>query len=250
MVTIVVNDEHQVEIELVIFDKDGTLISHAHYIPIMETRARIIAQALDLSQEVERGLLEVLGVDPVRKFIIPQGKIYTSRRDTFREVVQFLGIEGIKKKLAGEAARMGFTDADKEVKLEEHVKPIQGALKLLQALDQAGVMTAVCTHDISRAAKLHLQATNMLPYISRIIGLESRSIHRAKPAPDMLEAIIQDSEANARKAIMVGDADIDMQAGKAAGVGFCIGVLSGQSTKEEFYSADAIISSVGDLRLL
>lgn len=250
MATIAVTDDQQVEAELVIFDKDGTLISHHHYIPIMETRARIIAQTLNLSQEVERGLLEVLGVDPQRKIIIPQGNIFASRRDTFRQVVQFLGIEGIKKKVAGEAARIGFKDADKEVNLEEYIKPIHGAIELLQALDKTGTKTAVCTHDISRAAKLHLEAVSMLPYITKVIGLEAKSKMRAKPAPDMLKTAIQELGVPANKAIMIGDADTDMQAGKAAGVNLCIAVLSGQSAEEEFYSADVVIESVGNLKVL
>ncbi|MHA2498896.1 MAG: HAD family hydrolase [Candidatus Hodarchaeales archaeon] len=250
MVVIAVNDEQQMETELVIFDKDGTLISHQHYIPIMEARARIIAQTLDLSQEVEKGLLEVLGVDPERKFIMPQGNIYTPRRDTFREVVQFLGIEGIKKKIAGEAARIGFKDADKEVKMEEHVKSIPGATDLLQALAEAEVKIAVCTHDISQAAKLHLRATNLLPYITKVIGLDPKSGLRAKPAPDMLERASRECRVATSKGIMVGDAEIDMQAGKAAKAGLCIGVLTGQTSKEEFYSADVIIESVGQIKVL
>jgi len=250
MALLELDDEQQVETDLVIFDKDGTLISHDHYIPIMQARARIIAQSLDLSQEVERGLLEMLGVDPQRKAIIPQGNIYTPRRDVFRQVVQFLGIEGIKSKVAGEATRMGFKDADTEVQLEKHVKPIHGTLELLQALHQAGVKTAVCTHDTSRAAKKHLKAANLYEFITCVLGLDPGSKLRAKPAPDMINSICKQFKTPTTKALFVGDTDMDMQAGKAAGVALCIGVLSGQSTAEEFFSADLVIESVIGMKVL
>jgi phosphoglycolate phosphatase-like HAD superfamily hydrolase len=66
----------------------------------------------------------------------------------------------------------------------------------------------------------------------------------------MLEMAFRECGVAADKGIMVGDAEIDMQAGKAAKIPLCIGVLTGQTSKEEFYSADVVIESVGQIKVL
>ncbi len=249
MAKLLIEDEKEIETELILFDKDGTLITHHHYIPIMKKRAQILSQSLKLSQEVEKGLIELMGVDIDRDIVIPQGSIYSPRRDVFREVIQFLGIEGVKPKVAGEAARMAFKDADKEVKLEEHVRAIEGTLQLFQVLKSKGVKIAVCTHDTSHSAKRHLKAVNLASYVDLFVGLDPGSKLRAKPAPDMLQFACKNLKILSTKAIMIGDTDLDMQAGKGAAVASCIGVLSGQSGREELFSADYILESIGKLNV-
>jgi|SRR6516164_2151209 phosphoglycolate phosphatase-like HAD superfamily hydrolase len=74
----------------------------------------------------------------------------------------------------------------------------------------------------------------------------------SKPAPDGLLHIARTLGVAANRLAMVGDTEIDMLAGRSAGVGLVIGVLSGLGTADHLAPlADAVVPdihalSVGD----
>ena len=73
---------------------------------------------------------------------------------------------------------------------------------------------------------------------------------RGRPTPDMILLCALRSRVSAVQAIMVvGDTASDMQAGRRAGVGQCVGVLSGTDNEERLLDsgADRVVDSVVEL---
>jgi phosphonatase-like hydrolase len=76
---------------------------------------------------------------------------------------------------------------------------------------------------------------------------------RGRPAPDMILLCALRSRVSAVQTIMVvGDTASDMQAGRRAGVGQCVGVLSGTDNEARLLEsgADSVLDSVVDLTRL
>jgi phosphonatase-like hydrolase len=73
---------------------------------------------------------------------------------------------------------------------------------------------------------------------------------RGRPAPDMVLLCALKSRVSAVQTIMiVGDTASDMQAGRRAGVGQCVGVLTGTDEQPRLLAsgADLVVESVADL---
>ena len=73
-----------------------------------------------------------------------------------------------------------------------------------------------------------------------------------KPHPEMVEQILEALNISAAKTTLVGDSIVDMQMGKAAGVGLAVSVTeSGIATKEDLTShSDVVLDSVRSIRIL
>ena len=76
---------------------------------------------------------------------------------------------------------------------------------------------------------------------------------RGRPAPDMLlQCLIRLQGYDTKSLVVVGDTASDMQAGKRAGAGLCVGVLTGTDSSARLVEngADHVIDSVADLMAL
>ena len=69
-----------------------------------------------------------------------------------------------------------------------------------------------------------------------------------KPAPDMVLAICDRVGVAPARTAVVGDSVADLAMGRAAGVGRCIGVLTGVGTADDLAPhADVTLASIADL---
>ena len=74
------------------------------------------------------------------------------------------------------------------------------------------------------------------------------SVSRAKPAGDMVHAFCKACGLRPSEVAVIGDNLHDMEMGHDAGAGLVIGVLSGNSSREDFGTiADVVLESVADL---
>lgn len=115
--------------------------------------------------------------------------------------------------------------------LKSGTKFLPGAKKLLEGLKKDGYTLAVATNRTSRFTHVilkHLKIADSFDYI--VCGDE---VKRAKPEPDMLQMILKRSGIRVEQVVYVGDMMIDVQAGVAAGIK-TIAVLTGSCGKEDF----------------
>lgn len=244
------------DLELVILDKDGTIIDIHHYWGFMITkRADLIIKtwlpAYEKKEDVRNHLIDSMGIDLVTCRMKPEGPIGIKPRPYIVSIV--------KKALATH----GANKTEKEIEAifkkvdaitSNDILPLLRLLPFVEIfLDQCmknNVKLAVATNDISSRAEMALKALCIDQYFDTVIGGDQ--VSQVKPSSDMVDKIIEVSGVNKKNTVMIGDHPVDVQMGINSGLGCCIGVLTGLANPEEFssYINCHVINSFSALRLI
>ena len=124
--------------------------------------------------------------------------------------------------------------------------PVPGLTSTLAALQTAGYAMGVATSDGTAAARAAIEALGLGQYLPHIFGYDS--VPRPKPAPDIVHAFSGVTGVPAGEIVVIGDNPHDMEMARNAGAGAAVGVLTGNSTRDDFATiADAVLESVCDL---
>jgi len=221
------------DIDLVIFDKDGTLIELYHYwSQMVALRARLICEALELGGEHEAGLRWALGVDEKTGRLRPEGPVGLKKREiVLKAATDYLN--GIGERDTLRLCEQAFERAD-EISIEDLswlIRPIRGAVSLMGTLRDRGCRVALATVDVSRRARLAMDYMGVSNMLDLVVGGEE--VFCSKPDPEMIHLILDRLEVDRSQAVMVGDALNDVQMGLNAGLKASIGVLTGFATAEQ-----------------
>jgi phosphoglycolate phosphatase len=206
-------------IELVIFDKDGTLIDfHA-----MWGRR---ALGVDASGRVlAHGALAAMPMARIRELIV--------------ELLRELGSS------AAEAER-AVTSAWRPPDPLALAHPLADLRALFSMLRGAGRRIAVATSDDRQPTVATLDGLGLSGLIDGIVCADDGIA--VKPAPDMVLHLCRTLGVPPSRAAVIGDTPADLLMGLAAGVGRRIGVLSGVGTRRDLAPlADAILPSISSL---
>lgn len=198
----------------VIFDLDGTLVD-ANML-----HARAFAHAFE-----EMGYR--VGVDRLAREI--------GRGGTWI-VPEVLGREAELRH--GDAIREGHDARYHQLIEEEGVSLFPGVPKLLEALQERGLKTAIAT-GAKRAAVEKVMRHCEVDLTEQVDFLVTDTdVERSKPHPDTVLAAIRKLEVSPAECTMVGDAIWDAQAARRAGVTM-IGMLTGDYSVDELQAAGA-----------
>jgi phosphoglycolate phosphatase len=233
-----------------IFDKDGTLLSHDHFIPIMEKRIELLTEMFNLSKDDISKLTRILGLDPDTKKIIPHGTMFIARADTKLLVEAFLTDKGFNFSKVKQQVSKVFFDADELVELKNYIKPFPDVPEFLKKFKSHDVKIAVATHDTTAAALKHLSLADLNQYLDLIIGLDYHESVQHKPSPTMLEIACNEFNLKPSDAVVVGDSINDVLMGKNGGAGLSVAVLTGEHQIDDFKDYDAIISTLSQIEIL
>ncbi len=113
---------------------------------------------------------------------------------------------------------------------EDDTKPYEGVMELLQACRERGIQTAVVSNKADFATQ-KLVKRYFGELILLAVGENEEGGIRKKPAPDSLLAVMERLGANKKETVYVGDAEVDIQTAKNAGVD-CISVTWGFKDRE------------------
>jgi len=235
------------DIELVCFDKDGTLITFNMYIPVMEKRAELLLEKYHLKEENRNDILELMGLHPETHEIISGGAIHIERIEIINRTREYLRRLSINSTVE-EVAEI-FDEVDSLVDFTKNVETIEGVNKVLQEFKKANVKILLVTHDSTEPAQKQLMSVGLFHFFDLVLGLDLDSPYLGKPAPDMLQYGCKILEADVTKSIVIGDDEIDMLMGRNAGALCCIGVLTGKSEAKDLKNADVIVESVADIKV-
>jgi phosphoglycolate phosphatase len=257
--------EKTFDTELIIFDKDGTLMDFKKvWIPILRKRTELILASLDPGlpkKKIKKEIYRILGVniksinsevpvsiDPKVSIDTYGPFIYTSRREDLiitASVLYRFGIPWQKAKtIAQDSAEKVEAMIDRTA-----LAAIPGTVKkTLMHLHDKGISLALATADHSKNTHNILKTSGIDGLFDYVIC--SDMVKADKPDPEMLEKIISELKADRKKVIFVGDAITDMEMGKRAGIGLVVGVLEyGIAKKEDLMQhADVVIDSLRDIR--
>jgi phosphoglycolate phosphatase len=121
---------------------------------------------------------------------------------------------------------------------------LPGAVAALQTLRQRGFKVGVVTRNSASAVR------TICPLIDSLcdVFLPREAVRFVKPHPEHLQCALEGLRISAHQAMMVGDAPIDIAAGKALGLK-TIAVLTGGHRPEALLASqpDLILDSVADL---
>jgi phosphoglycolate phosphatase len=220
-------------IQLVIFDKDGTIMELYHYwSQMIGLRARLLCRKLGLDQGHEAQLLYVMGVDRQAGRLRPEGPVGLKKREiVLQAAVDYLDSIGqpnthdLCAKIFEEVDRVSSDD------LTPFIKPIPGAIELIDSLKRSGCKLAIATTDRSSRAALAMAHLGLTDKFDIILGAEA--VQETKPHPEMVWAILAEVDMPKEQCVMVGDALTDIQMGINAGLKASIAVLTGFATYDQ-----------------
>jgi HAD superfamily hydrolase (TIGR01509 family) len=122
-------------------------------------------------------------------------------------------------------------------RLVRSVRPLPGALPLLEYLTRTGIPWAIATSGNMDVATYNLEMLGVDPQAVPIIT--RNDVKRAKPDPDLFLAAADRLQADVGSSVIVGDSIWDMLAARRAR-GLGVGVLSGGYGQDELERAGAI----------
>jgi beta-phosphoglucomutase family hydrolase len=131
---------------------------------------------------------------------------------------------------------------------EGGVEPFRGSVRYLQAVRDAGLRRAVVSSSANTRAVL--EAAGMLEYFEACIDgvVAERDGLKGKPAPDTFLAAAHALGSSPAEAAVFEDALAGVEAGRAGGFGFVVGVdRVGQADALRQHGADVVVADLADL---
>jgi phosphoglycolate phosphatase len=229
-------------IDLLVFDKDGTLIEfHLMWGGWLDTLARRLEAATGLA--LKEGLYPLLGVDRQTGIVHAHGLLAATPMSRIREVVQaYVGEAGASPAVASEAVAAAWHAPD-PVALAQPVTDLPALLGRLRT--RVGTF-AVATSDDRVPTERTLAALGVTAEFAAITCADDGI--RTKPAPDPVLHICTALGIAPERTAVVGDSPADLLMGRAAGVARSIGVLTGVGDRASLEPhADLVLGSIAEL---
>ena len=230
------------DIDLVIFDKDGTLIDFA---AMWRDWATDVAAALRAvtGRPIEGPLFAMFGYDPATGRILASGGLAATPmarlRDRTRDI---LVMAGLATSEAERALRTAWHAPD-PVTL---ARPLTDLSVLFGGLRRSGKRIAVATSDDRDPTDRTFAALDLAGSLDATVCADDGIA--VKPAPDMVLHLCATLGIAPARTAVVGDTRADLWMARTAGAGLTIGVLTGVGGREDLAPlADRILDSVAGL---
>lgn len=231
--------------ELIIFDKDGTLIDIHHYWGnIIRIRAkRIVERHFSRNcnkGEIENYLIDAMGIDLNLGGLKPFGPVGVKSRPFVVNVIiqtaKYFGVE-----LTSTEVEDIFFEVDDETleNLSTYLRILPGVKDLLKDARKNKICTALVTNDLTSRAIAAMESLEIDNYFDIILGGEK--VTNSKPSSDLAIAVISYFSTNPSKSIVLGDHPVDIKMGQGAGCKINIGVLNGISNEDTFRDVECML---------
>ncbi|HEG43578.1 MAG TPA: HAD family hydrolase [Phycisphaerales bacterium] len=251
MVTVYVNDDAIEDIELFVFDKDGTVIDlYNYWSNMIGLRAQRLCSFYGLSlDEHEDSLMYEMGIDLKNKCIRPEGPVGLLPR----EVVQKAAEDYLNKLQCENVYDVCFkifqeVDEASLSLLDKFITPLDGAIELLTQIKKNNCKIAIATTDKTQRAQLAMDFLNINGLFDFVVGADK--VDKSKPSPDMLQLIVNALNISPKKAVMIGDAKTDVLTGINAGFKASIGVCTGLTSQDELLKITPyVVQSVANIKI-
>lgn len=229
-------------VELVVFDKDGTLVDFdAMWVPWVTEIARRLESVTRLP--LAGAFYEAVGFDAASGRTIPGGGLSGVPMSDLREqTVDLLRANGLDGRAAETAVASTWYAPDPI----SSARPLTDLPALFNVLRRRGMRIAVATSDDRAPTKATLDVLGLTELIDGLVCADDAV--GVKPAPDIVHWLAAAIGVPPARMAVVGDTPRDLEMGRAAGVRRCIGVLSGVGTQGDLEPlADLVLPSVASL---
>ncbi|HJP88035.1 MAG TPA: HAD family hydrolase [Candidatus Limnocylindrales bacterium] len=230
------------EIDLLVFDKDGTLIEfHLMWGNWVEELARRLERASGL--ELRERLYPLLGVDRSTGLVHAHGLLAATPMSRIRDVVQADVAEAGATQDVAAAAVAAAWHAPDPVALAHPVTDLPALLDTLG--DRVGTF-AVATSDDRDPTERTLAALGISDRFAQLVCADDGI--RTKPSPDPVLHLCEQLGIPPDRTAVVGDSPADLLMGRQAGARRSIAVLTGVGDRASLEPyADAVVASIAEL---
>ena len=228
-------------IDLVVFDKDGTLIS---FEAMWTGWARDLGTRLELAtrRPVAGDVFTTIGFDPVANRILPGGPMAVG---TMGEIAELVGAVLRRWCPSVSAARRILADAWFEPDPVESAVPLAPLTELFGTLREAGRKIAVATTDDRWPTEATLLGLGVSSLVDGVLCGDDDG--PTKPEPAALAGIASRLGVAIGRTAMVGDTPADLRMARGAGAR-AIGVASGVASAAQLApDADLVLDSIAGL---
>jgi phosphoglycolate phosphatase len=225
----------------IVFDKDGTLIDFEKtWVPALLGGAKALADTVGRG-DMAGVMLDAVGRDPDSGRIIAGTLLASGTTD----VVAGRWCD-IVPELPPVAEVIEWLDDYWTRETLKNLHPVTPLRPLLKGLRDNGQRIGLATNDAERAAHLTLEKLGISDLFDQVHGYDSG--YGAKPEPGMILEFCRVVGMEPSEVAMVGDSPADLNAGRAAGCGMVIAVLTGASDTDLLAPlADRVLPSIASL---
>ena len=231
-----------VDIDLAIFDKDGTLIDFR--LMWGDWVAALAAQLTAAhGASLETVVFSMMGVDRATGLIQPHAAIAATPMPRLRAaLVKAL----VKHRVAGDEAERIVAAAWHSPDPVILARPLADLPALFAGLRGRGIRVAIATSDDREPTERTLEHLGVQDLVEALATADDG--RPVKPNPDAVLWICRSLDVPLERTAVIGDAPADVAMGRAAGVALVIGVLTGVGDRAALKPyADVVIDSVADL---
>ena len=223
----------------ILFDKDGTLLDfNRSWLPVYRHAALVFA---DGDAHLAERLLSDHGYDAGSSRFI--GGSLLAAGNNRQIAVAWAGLAGSPQPAEELGRRLSSIFGELAPR---HATAVDGLVDTLRTLRDRGLKLGVATADSRRGIADTLQAFDVLQHFDFLAGYDSG--HGVKPEPGMVLAFCREAGLEASSVVVVGDNRHDIEMGRNAGAGLCVGVLTGTSTRSDLESiADLVLDDIAAL---
>ncbi|MGI9370961.1 MAG: HAD family hydrolase [Hyphomicrobiales bacterium] len=225
-------------IKAVLFDKDGTLVD------VMETWFPVYVDMLrgfDGNSEEEAVSRMIAGGYIPETHNFEAGSMLAAGTPDQMVDTWWPHLKGVERN-----ERIQAADDFCGEKSMDYVKELLPLQPLFAQLKSSGFKLGIATNDNEASAVQQMDYLGVAEHVDVVLGFDS--VENPKPAGDMVHAFCRKTGLNPENVAMVGDNSHDMMCARDARAGLAVGVLSGNSSREDLYHlADVVIDDVSAL---
>ncbi len=251
MVHLEINEKIIDNIELVIFDKDGTLVDlYNYWANMINFRVESAQRKLSFDESKNNDIIYAMGVDVENGRLRSEGPVGLKKREI------------VMQAMMDSLAEIGFPDTYdtcfqifKEVDeqsvnhLNDIVIPVNGMHELINSLYEKDCKIAIATTDKTARADLAMRHLGISEKIDIVVGEDL--VANCKPHPDMANLILKELSVDKENTVIVGDAITDIEMGHNAGLKASIGVCSGLTSERKLgEKTEFVIEDISMIRVL
>ncbi len=244
-------NETPFDVDLVAFDKDGTLIDFYHLWGHKAQRCvDALMQQVEGSHELGAQLYKSLGYDTQTERAASDGPLATAPITKIKTIATtVLYQHGFSWDDAEKHVRDSFALGMDAIPTADLIQPLGDVAKLCRQLIQAGVQVAIVTTDDRTATEATLSPLGISEHVTAVVCGNDQML--TKPEPDAIWHLKAELGVELTRMMVVGDTVADMIMGTRAEVGCRVGVLTGVSDSATLAAhADIIIDSIKDINVI
>jgi phosphoglycolate phosphatase len=234
------------EIDVVVLDKDGTLTDFHSAWSVRYTRSvSAVVEAARGDDALKGALYRTLAINAADGRFLQDCPIVSVKiADKAIMVAAVLHLSGVEWSEAQAIVAEHMLPALTAPSEPHQICGIGNIRERVRAWKSAGLHVAIATNDNRAGTLAELRLLGIDRMVDAIVSADESGL-ASKPAPDGLLHIAQTLGVAANRLAMVGDTATDMLAGRSAGAGLVIGVLSGLATADHLAPlADAVVPDI------